>query len=122
MEVLPDAAEIDERFDPEAYGCVRPADAREQKQSRRLDRSGANDHFVPRPRKLERASASELDADAAHALEDQTTSAGGSMQREPRAAEHGPEERLGDTVAPAVADRELAEADPVELGRRCGRR
>ena len=116
MEVLPDAAEVDERLDPEAPAAVGRADAREQEQSRRLDRAGADDDLVPRPRQLERASARELDADAARALEDQATGAGGRVQRELRAVEHGPQERLGDAVAPAVPDRQLAEADAVELG------
>ena len=50
VEVLPDAPQIDERLDAEAAVAIGRPDAREQEQPRRLDRPGADDDLVPRPR------------------------------------------------------------------------
>ena len=72
LEILPDTRQVGPHLDPEPVEVGAVADPRQHQQLRRFDRSGADNHLVPRPRGRDDSVVNELDADTARALEDET--------------------------------------------------
>ena len=115
MQILSHPREVRPHVDADAAKLGAVADPREHEQLRRLDRPGADDDLVRGGNRLERSVASELHARAARPLEEEPHRARSRKHGQTLRADDRPQEGGRGAVADAVPDRQLGEADAVEL-------